>query len=58
MGYEPQALPDITNKTNLLAIEKQLDELIKEILATSWYCIQLFSRVLHINVSEHSSNTI
>ena len=29
MGYEPQALPDITNKTDLPAIEKQLDELVK-----------------------------
>ena len=29
MGYEPQALPNITNKTDLPAIEKQLDELIK-----------------------------
>ena len=29
MGYEPQALPDITNKTNLPAIEKRLNELVK-----------------------------
>ena len=29
MGYEPKALPDITNKTNLPAVEKRLDELIK-----------------------------
>ena len=29
MGYKPQALPDITNKTDLPAIEKQLDELVK-----------------------------
>ena len=29
MGYEPQALPDITNKTDLPAVEKRLDELIK-----------------------------
>ena len=29
MGYEPQALPDITNKTNLPAVEKRLDELVK-----------------------------
>ena len=29
MGYEPQALPDITNKTDLPAIEKQLDKLVK-----------------------------
>ena len=29
MGYQPQALPDISNKTDLLAIEKRLDELIK-----------------------------
>ena len=29
MGYEPQALPNITNKTDLPAVEKQLDELIK-----------------------------
>ena len=26
MGYQPQALPDITNKTDLPAVEKQLDE--------------------------------
>ena len=29
MGYEPQALPDITNKTNLPAVEKRLDEIVK-----------------------------
>ena len=29
MGYEPQALPDITNKTDLPTIEKRLDSLIK-----------------------------
>ena len=29
MGYEPQALPDITNKTDLPTIEKRLNELIK-----------------------------
>ena len=29
MGYEPQALPDITNKTDLPTVEKRLDELIK-----------------------------
>ena len=29
MGYEPQALPNITNKTNLPAVEKQLNELTK-----------------------------
>ena len=29
MGYKPQALPDITNKTDLPAVEKQLDELVK-----------------------------
>ena len=29
MGYQPQALPDITNKTDLPAVEKRLDELIK-----------------------------
>ena len=29
MGYEPQALPDITNKTDLPAVEKCLSELIK-----------------------------
>ena len=29
MGYEPQALPDITNKTDLPTVEKQLNELIK-----------------------------
>ena len=29
MGYEPQALPNITNKTNLPAVEKRLDELVK-----------------------------
>ena len=29
IGYEPQALPDITNKTDLPTVEKQLNELIK-----------------------------
>ena len=29
MGYQPQALPDITNKTDLPAVEKRLDELTK-----------------------------
>ena len=29
MGYQPQALPDISNKTDLPAIEKRLNELIK-----------------------------
>ena len=29
MGYQPQALPDITNKTDLPAVEKRLDELVK-----------------------------
>ena len=29
MGYKPQALPDITNKTNFPTIEKQLNELVK-----------------------------
>ena len=29
MGYEPQALPNITNKIDLHTVEKQLDELIK-----------------------------
>ena len=29
MGYEPQALPNITNKTDLPAIEKWLNKLIK-----------------------------
>ena len=29
MGYEPQALPDITNKTDLPTIEKHLNELVK-----------------------------
>ena len=29
MGYKPQALPDITNKTDLPAIKKQLDALAK-----------------------------
>ena len=29
MGYEPQALPNITNKTDLPAVEKWLDELVK-----------------------------
>ena len=29
MGYKLQALPDITNKTDLPAIEKRLDELVK-----------------------------
>ena len=29
MEYEPQALPDITNKTNLPTVEKQLDKLVK-----------------------------
>ena len=29
MGYQPQALPDISNKTDLPAIEKRLDELVK-----------------------------
>ena len=29
MGYEPQALPDITNKTDLPAVEKCLSELVK-----------------------------
>ena len=29
MGYQPQALPDITNKTDLRAVEKRLDELVK-----------------------------
>ena len=29
MGYKPQALPNITNKTDLLAIEKRLNDLVK-----------------------------
>ena len=29
MGYQPQALPDITNKTDLPAVEKRLNELVK-----------------------------
>ena len=29
MGYKPQALPDITNKTDLPTVEKRLDELVK-----------------------------
>ena len=29
MGYEPQALPNITNKTDLPAVEKRLDELVR-----------------------------
>ena len=29
MGYEPQALPNISNKTDLPTVEKQLNELIK-----------------------------
>ena len=29
MGYEPQALPNITNRTDLPTVEKQLDELTK-----------------------------
>ena len=29
MGYQPQALPDISNKTDLPAVEKRLDELVK-----------------------------
>ena len=29
IGYEPQALPDITNKTDLPAVEKRLNELTK-----------------------------
>ena len=29
MGYEPQALPDITNKTDLPTIEKCLNKLVK-----------------------------
>ena len=29
MGYEPQALPDFTNKTDLPTIEKRPDELVK-----------------------------
>ena len=29
MGYQPQALPDISNKTDLPAVERRLDELIK-----------------------------
>ena len=29
MGYEPQALPNITNKTDLPAVEKQLNKLTK-----------------------------
>ena len=29
MGYQPQALPDITNRTDLPAVEKRLDELVK-----------------------------
>ena len=29
MGYQPQALPDITIKTDLPAVEKRLEELTK-----------------------------
>ena len=29
MGYQPQALPEISNKTDLPAVEKRLDKLVK-----------------------------
>ena len=29
MGYQPQALSDITNKTDLPAVEKRLNKLVK-----------------------------